>query len=630
MTFSSTTQTAAGTGIPIADLIDLRETRSQTLAPDGGLVACISNRSGLPQIWVCDPDGANMRQVTDLPERVEQIAFSPTSRDLLFTTDVGMDERFQLWLLPQASGQPYPLTSAPGVVYKWGAWKPCGTQIAWTANDRDPYLMDVVVMDLATRQTRRVRHGTGFQEVLAWTPDGGSLILRDSTRGTADQDLLLLSLLTGEARPFLPHAVSAGVPRTVAQTAQTAQTAPHARRTMFRTVKLHKNGTGAFVLCDLDRDFHAVHWLDFAEQRVSVLASVDGHDIDAFALTPGHDGMALAVNQDGYTRLMLTAAAPSDLRDIPLPFPGVATSLAYAANGELWATLESPVQPPAIWRCRPASGQWTPVTPPVPGKVDLRALVMPTPARLASFDGVEVPYQVYPPQGEKPAAGWPVLFIVHGGPEMQWLPTFRAEVQHFVSRGIMVIAPNVRGSTGYGRPYHEADDRDKRMDAVRDLLALARAVAARPDVDAARLGVMGQSYGGFMVLGALTTAPELWRTGIDIYGISNFTTLMETTGPWRRAMRAAEYGDPVRDAALLASISPVHALHKVQAPVLVVHCSDDPRVPPEQGEQVYARLRGFGYPVEILRLPHEGHGFSRISSKTQAYGTVAAWLARTL
>ena len=601
-------QTAARMGTPIVDLIDLRETRSQTLAPDGGLVACISNRSGLPQIWCCDPDGGNMRQVSDLPERVDQIAFSPKSRDLLFTTDVGMDERLQLWLLPRASGQPYPLTSAPGVVHKWGAWKPCGTQIAWTANDRDPYLMDVVVMDLATGKTERVRNGTGFQEVLAWTPDGGSLILRDSTRGTADQDLLLLSLQTGEVRPLLPHG----------------------GRTMFRTVKLHKNGTGAFVLCDLDRDFHAVHWLDFAEQRVSVLASVEGHDIDAYALTPGHDGMALAVNHDGYTGLMLTGDAPADLRDLALPFPGVATSLAYAPDGDLWATLESPVRPPAIWRCHPASGQWTPVTPPVPGKVDLRALVMPAPARLESFDGVEVPYQVYPPRGEKPAAGWPVLFIVHGGPEMQWLPTFRAEVQHFLSRGIMVIAPNVRGSTGYGRPYHEADDRGKRMDAVSDLLALARAVAARPDVDASRLGVMGQSYGGFMVLAALVTAPQLWRTGVDIYGISNFTTLMQTTGPWRRAMRAAEYGDPVRDADFLASISPVHALHKVKAPLLVVHCTDDPRVPPEQGEQVYARLRGFGYPVEILRVQHEGHGFSRISSKTQAYDKVATWLASTL
>ncbi|MNQ03511.1 Prolyl endopeptidase precursor [compost metagenome] len=608
MTDFCTEQIDAGTGIPIADLTDLRETRSQALAPDGGLIACISNRSGLPQIWFCDPDGGNMRQVSDLPERVDQIAFSPKSRDLLFTTDVGMDERFQLWLLPEASGRAYPLTSAPGVVHKWGAWKPCGTQVAWTANDRDPYLMDVMVMDLATRQIERVRKGTGFQEVLAWTPDGGSLILRDSTRGTADQDLLLLSLQTGEVRPFLPQV----------------------GRAMFRSVRLHKNGTGAFVLCDLGRDFHAVQWLDFAEQRVSVLASVEGHDIDAFALTPDHEAMALAVNQDGYTNLMLTGGSAVEPRQIALPFPGVASSLACAPDGDLLATLESPVQPPAIWRCNPATGRWTRVTPPVPGKVDLRLLAMPQPARLASFDGTEVPYQVYPPRGEKPAAGWPVLFIVHGGPEMQWLPTFRAELQHYLSRGIMVIAPNVRGSTGYGRPYHQADDLGKRMDAVRDLLALARAVAARPDVDASRLGVMGQSYGGFMVLAALTTAPELWRTGVDIYGISNFTTLMETTGPWRRAMRAAEYGDPVRDADFLASISPVHALHKVTAPLLVVHCTDDPRVPPEQGEQVYSRLRGFGRPVEILRVQHEGHGFSRISSKTQAYAKVGAWLASTL
>ncbi|MBO9354913.1 prolyl oligopeptidase family serine peptidase [Bordetella petrii] len=594
--------------IPIADLIDLRETRSQVLSPDGGLLACISNRSGLPQVWVCEPDGSHMRQVTDLPERVDQIAFSPANRDLLFTTDVGMDERFQIWLLPEASGRPVPLTSAPGVVHKWGAWKPCGTRIAWTANDRDPYLMDVVVMDLATGQTERVCRGTGFQEVLAWTRDGSGLILRDSTRGTADQALLLLSLRTGQASPLLPHA----------------------GRTSFRAVKLHKDGTCAFVLCDAGRDFLAVHRVDFADGRVTVLEAVDGHDIDAFALAPGHDGMALAVNDDGYTRLMVSAGSPGERREIALPFAGVASSLVFLPDGDLLATLESPTRPPAVWRCNPATGSHLPVTPPVPGKVDARRLAMPAPARLASFDGTQVPYLVYPPAGTRPAAGWPVLFIVHGGPEMQWLPTFRADVQHYVSRGIMVVAPNVRGSTGYGRPYHQADDTRKRMDAVDDLLALARAIAGRPDVDGSRMGIMGQSYGGFMVLAALTAAPGLWRTGVDIYGISNFTTLLETTGPWRRAMRAAEYGDPVRDADFLAGISPVHALRRISAPLLIVHCTDDPRVPPEQGEQVFSRLRGWGHPVEILRVDHEGHGFSRVSSKQRAYGKVAEWLAYTL
>lgn len=597
-----------GEVIAVADLTDLRETRLSGVSPDGGLWACLSNRSGLPQIWLSDSDGRNLRQVTDLPERVVQLAFAPKSRDLLFTTDVGMDERYQLWLLPEGSRRPRPLTIAPDVAHVWGAWSPDGTRLAFAANGRDPYAMDIAVMELATGTSATVLEGNRFQEVMAWTTDGEGLILRAARNGTADQELLMIDLKDGAVRPLLPKA----------------------GRVTYPALKTDKSGLGAFVLCDLGGAFHALHWLDFATDTATFLVGEEGHDIDAFALSPDQDRVALVVNSDGFSSLRLCDPDGGRSETVVLPFAGMATGLRYSGSQALLMTLEGPARPAAVWRYDLAEKRFTEVIGTVPGKVDLDALILPECRRFKSFDGTEVPYLVYTPKGRRPEAGWPVLFIVHGGPEAQWQPNFRADLQHYLSLGIMVIAPNVRGSTGYGRSYHEADDNEKRMDAVQDLLALARAVADWPEVDAGRLGVMGQSYGGFMVLAAMTEAPDLWRTGVDIYGISNFVTMMETTGPWRRALRAAEYGTAEDHGDLLRRISPVHRLDRMKAPLLIVHCTDDPRVPIEQGEQVYSRLRGLGRKTAILRIEHEGHGFSRICNKTRAFGVIADWVARTL
>lgn len=594
--------------LAMADLIHMREARAEAVSADGALIASIENTSGMPQVWMRPAAGGPAWRVTDLPERVVQIAFSPVGRDLLFTTDCGGDERFQFHLLSDASGPARALTAAPGVVHVWGAWSPCGTRIAYASNARDARIMDIHEMTVATGATRLLHKGRGFQEALAWTPDGSGLLLRDSFHGPNRQSLALLDVASGSVRTL----------------------AEGTGRTRYVSARMAKDGSGVFLVCDRGREFHALQWLDLATDRITPRVVVEGCDIDLWAPHPDGARAVVAVNEEGASRLFVTPLAGGDAVDIALPIHGVVQSLKVMADGQLLMTLEGPNDPPDLWRHDPATGAWTNLSQAPKAGLRLAGRPLPVVARLPGVNGAMVPHLVYPPQGERPAAGWPVLFIVHGGPEAQWRPAFRADIPHYTSHGIMVVAPNVRGSTGYGRPWHEADDVEKRMDSVGDLIALARAFAAREDVDAARIGVMGQSYGGFMVLAALTVAPDLWRTGIDIYGVANFTTLMVTTGPWRAALRAAEYGDPVADAAFLAKVSPVRHLDRMTAPLLVIHATDDPRVPMEQGEQVFARLRGRGHPVEMLRIGHEGHGFVRLPNRLTVFGRIAEWLARTL
>ena len=162
-----------------------------------------------------------------------------------------------------------------------------------------------------------------------------------------------------------------------------------------------------------------------------------------------------------------------------------------------------------------------------------------------------------------PPTGYPAIIWVHGGPVSQTRPNFRPDIQMLLAQGFAVLLPNVRGSSGYGRAYTESDDVERRLDSVTDLAHGRHWLAAHPAIDGERIGIMGQSYGGFMVMSAITEHPELWRAAVNYYGIADFVTLLAGTGAWRRSHRAAEYGDPERDAALFARISPIHRVDRI-------------------------------------------------------------------
>ncbi|MFV0491678.1 MAG: prolyl oligopeptidase family serine peptidase [Pseudorhodobacter sp.] len=595
--------------LSLPDLMAMTQRRGESLSADGRMLAFLSDETGLDQVWICPMEEGRpagpARQVTDLPERVVTLAFAPRGRDLIFTTDCGMDERYQIWLIPGGDGTPRPLTEAPGQVHVWGCWAPEADRIAFGENARNAREMDIHVLTLETGMRECVWQGGGYAEPLAFTTDG-RILIRDSRRSMRDQDLLWLDPASGKITPALPHEGPA----------------------QYLSVKLDADAQGAIVLTDQGSDVTRPCRVDFNTGKVTAIYEVAGWEIEKIALVPDRTRMACLVNREGWSRIEMVDLESGAVTDLGAPAPGVIDTLAFAEEGRrLIFGFSAPERPASLWGWSEAGFEDFVLEPrvavsPVACLADLK--------RFDSFDGLSVPYFLYRPAGPEPETGWPVLFIVHGGPESQWKPKFRPEILHYLQSGIMVISPNVRGSSGYGRRYCAADDREKRMDSVHDLLALRDHIAARPDTDADRIAVSGQSYGGFMVLAAMTEAPEKWCCGIDIYGISNFTTLMMTTGPWRQVLRAAEYGDPVQDAALLRDLSPMARIDRIVAPLLIVHANDDPRVPIEQGEQVFSALRGLARPVEYLRIEHEGHGFSRRTNRTRVQETIADFLTRHL
>jgi dipeptidyl aminopeptidase/acylaminoacyl peptidase len=299
------------------------------------------------------------------------------------------------------------------------------------------------------------------------------------------------------------------------------------------------------------------------------------------------------------------------------------------SSAALFAFCE-PTAPSNVYAVRPGAERVEPLTRSWRAGLEPALLAGAELDHFPTFDGRQIPTFVFSPPDARRDGQGAAVFFVHGGPEGQTRAAFNPIIQYLANRGFTVIAPNVRGSTGYGRQYEKLDDVELRMDAVRDLAAGARWAIESGLAHPRRVGVMGGSYGGFMVLAALTEDPELWAAGVDIVGIANFITFMERTGPWRRKLREAEYGSLEHHRDVLERISPIHKVDTIVAPLFVVHGANDPRVPIGESEQIVERLRALGRPVDYLRYEDEGHGLAKLANKLDAYPKIGDFLVQHL
>jgi dipeptidyl aminopeptidase/acylaminoacyl peptidase len=298
--------------------------------------------------------------------------------------------------------------------------------------------------------------------------------------------------------------------------------------------------------------------------------------------------------------LVLDREQPSVIEDRWLTFSGDGRRLAFCAG-----TSSAPARPfvydieheRLIRIAAP-----TPLRPPPPVRP-----VTPRLIHYTSFDGRSMPAWWYCRAGVQRCA---VVVLLHGGPESQFRPSYRAEVAMLLDAGFAVLAPNVRGSTGYGSSYERLDDIDKRLDAVHDVAHGAGWVASRSGIACDGLVAWGASYGGLLALLAMAHYPALWSAGVTFAAITDLVSFLEQTSPWRRAIREAEYGSLPRDRALLERLSPVRLAHLMRAPLMLAHGANDPRAPVQQAVLFAERLEALGHPFVLNLYPDEGHGFA--------------------
>jgi dipeptidyl aminopeptidase/acylaminoacyl peptidase len=585
----------------VARFLNARAAQLPAFSPDGRSVAFVTDMTGIQQLWQVSVDGGWPEQLTFTDDRVMLGLYGHHAPDLVFGMDNGGDERQQIFRL--RAGVVTEIDVDPAVMHAIGVISKDDRHVAFSSNRRHLAHFDVYVANLDGSNVHCVYEQDGSNFVADWSADGRFLLLMRRT-GSLDSELILLDLESGEATHLTPH------------------TSP----VMYTHGQFSPDGRTIFFTTDAASEFARVARMDLDDHQITYLSD-DTADVDWLRLSP--DGRLLAIirNHDGYGQLSILDLA----RDQEIPAPdlpeGVPMEPAWSGDSRRVAFgFTSPTHNANIWIWDVEAAMCRQITHVAQGGIPRETFVAPELIRYPTFDGREIPAFLYLPRVERP----PVVVVVHGGPEAQKQPIFDPVTQFFVNHGYAVFAPNVRGSTGYGRTYTHLDDVEKRMDSVADLEAAARWLKASGRVDGNRLAIMGGSYGGFMVLAAVTTYPDLWSAGVDIVGIANFETFLRNTSAYRRHWRIPEYGDPDRDAALLHDISPITHMDRMTAPLFVVHGDNDPRVPLSETEQVVEEGRRRGVPVEMLRFVDEGHGVVKLANKLVAYHAIAAFLDRYL
>jgi dipeptidyl aminopeptidase/acylaminoacyl peptidase len=575
---------------------------------------------------------ARTSQLTSFADRVAGVTVSEDGKRIVLSKDQGGDENFQLYVLelplptpPKATPPSLPaaraLTSDPKVRHMSPELDPSGKYIAFTSNRRNGKDMDLYVEPLSDKPGALVGVGKPVLELAGSFEVGavgsGRVVLIEQRSGF-DQDLWLTDF-AGKKKELLTK---------------------HEGDVRWGEPHFSADGKRLFVLTDAGSDFVGIHSLDLATKKAKPLVT-DRHDVSALAVCAvgkasgpdalpkgATDAVYFALNEAGTERVyaMFLDKAGKELKRSQLPLAGVVQSLSCAPGGRVaYASVDASTHPAEVYRLDGEAGTAVRMTDGNRGRVDEKQLASEELLTLQASDGVELATFYY----AKPAAPGekrPVVLSVHGGPESQAQPSFSPLVQYLVASGYGVALPNVRGSTGYGKAFTHLDDKRKREDSVRDLSEIGKHLAARADVDPKRIALVGGSYGGYMVLAGLTLYPEQWAAGIDIVGIANFRSFLEKTAPYRRALREAEYGSLKDDGEFLDRISPLARVDRIQAPLLVVHGKNDPRVPVGEAAQIAEALQKRGRPVELLVFDDEGHGIAKRKNRGVAFPKMVTFL----
>lgn len=565
-------------------------TRSAVFAdwlPNGGVLVLTRFGDTAQLHRVDEPMGART-QLTFFDERVAGAAVRPGTSDILLTRDVGGNENFGAYMFDLGTGRANQITE-PGTRNENFVFADDGALVAWSFVPSDSPNYDVYVGDPANPQSRRqVFDGEGAVGPVDFSADGARLLLQRYI-SVAESRLFILNVASGEMTQLTPELSVA-----------------------YSGGEFTADGRGVITLSDEGSQFQRLVRLDIETGERRVLTPNLNWGVESFDLSDDGRTIAYVVNEAGRSTLRLMDAR--SLRSLPGPQlgAGIVGGMSFSDDGrKLGFTFNSAVAPGDVYAWDLRARQLTRWTQSETGGIPSATFVEPELVSWRSFDQREITGFLYRPRTAGPH---PVVIQIHGGPESQYRPGFSSTIQYWVNElGIAVIAPNVRGSDGYGRDFLALDNGPRREDSVRDIGALLDWIDTQDGLDGDRVIVYGGSYGGYMVLASMTHYNDRLAGAVDIVGISNFGTFLENTSGYRRDLRRAEYGDE-RDPEMRAvfdRISPLNNIGRVDRPIFVVHGFNDPRVPVSEAEQVYAAVRRNGGEAWLMIAMNEGHGFSR-------------------
>lgn len=581
--------------------------KAAELSPDGRRLAFEWAVTGEPQLWLVDAAGGWPQQVT-FGSAITFFRWSPDGKNLLVGRDAEGNEREGYYLISTDGSEERQLLPLSDAFRQFGMFSSDGRRFIYSSTERNGIDFDIYVAEAGSGEARRVLEGSfGFFPV-SWQPQG-ELVIVSETRGEDANDLYFLDLGTGELElVFQPEVASS-----------------------YRHFAWLPDGSGFYLSTNQEREYAALAFYSLGERRLEFVETPE-FDIDKVGVSGDGRFLAFTLNEDGYSRLRVIERSSGRSLDVP-DFPEGVYTLDFARTAPVLGVLISgPATPGDVWTWNPVTGQYARAVPSSLGGLSPQDFVAPQSLRYKARDGVELQGLMYLPARSDAEAPPPVVVSVHGGPTAQSRPSFVPSTQYLVNQGIAVFAVNVRGSTGFGKTFTRLDNREKRLDSVRDLVDTVTFIARDGRVDTNRIAVMGGSYGGYMVNAVLGSYPGVFDAGVSMVGVSDWVRALQDASPALKASDRIEYGDirEERWQAFYRENSPINLAENIQVPLLVQHGANDPRDPVSESDRFVNAVRDAGGTVEYLRFPDEGHSLTKQSNRVIFYRRMADFLERQL
>jgi len=609
----SAEETGAGP-VPIDDLFYTRATGGGAWSPDGKEIAFSSNFTGRFNLWKVNASGGWPIQLSQSDDRQGGAIWSPDGKWILYQSDRGGAEIYDLFAIPSGGGKAVNLTNTDDISETSPRWSADGTQLAISYKKKTAPVTDVAVMDWNTRAVRNLTHETMPDHLWSghlWSPDGKIVYATRINAGFTDASVYRIEAASGQKEELTPHE---GQSRTIVSA-------------------ISPDGKTLLVTADRPGGYPNVALVDTATKKLTWVTDLKW-EADAGEFSPDGKWFTYAVNEDGRTDAYLADAATGKATKLSLP-PGLngfsGNPSAFSPDGKrVLVSRQSSTQPGDLWVYDPAAKHATQLTFSAIASLASAKLPPSQVVHYKSFDGKIISAFLWVPYNLKRDGSNPGIVLPHGGPTGQTVDSFSRFAAALASRGYVCIAPNVRGSTGYGMDFQKANVKDLGGGDLDDEVYAAKFLAATGFVDEKKIGITGGSYGGYMTLMAIGKKPELWAAAVEQYGIINWFTMLEHEDPFLQEYEKSLLGDPVKDREIYENASPIKYLRQAKAPLLVLQGENDIRVPQEEAEQVVAIYKETGRTVDSHVYPQEGHGFAKRENQIDAITRTVAWFDRYL
>ena len=580
-------------------------------SPDGKSIVFVSNISGRNNLWLVSAEGGWPQQLTVSDQRQTSPAWSPDGKWIAFQSDYDGDEQWDIFFVSPKTGQVVNVTNTREVAEVGPAWSPHGRYLAYMVKPKTSSVYEIDVFDTLMRQTKHLTTGTPKEKMNVgpiWSKDGKFIVYTQEQAKGTDSNILIAELATAKSTLLTPH------------------DGEH----LYSASDISPDGKKVLITSNAANGYENVGLLDIASKKIDWLTQ-DKWEISAGNFAPSGQQVTWTANVDGNSNVYVHDLNSDDTIALPLPTGWNSLSGAESAfthdGSRLLYHHNGPNSPTDAWTFDLKTRQSLQVTRSLMAGVPADHMVEPFLVRYPSRDGKwTISAFLYIPRNMQRNGQNAAIVYVHGGPTSQTVNSFNRFVQHMVNQGYMIIAPNYRGSTGYGKEFQHANLFDMGGGDLQDVLASADFIKQTGFLDPKKIVLMGGSYGGYLTMMGVTKAPDYWAAGVPIVPFVNYFTEIEHEDPILREMDLATMGDPEKDKDRFHDRSPIFFIDQVKAPLLLLAGGHDPRCPKEETLQVVEAIKKRGGVAEYKIYEDEGHGFSRLENQIDAYKRAANFI----